>query len=75
MAIKMNFFKTAESQGNAWNYFESINISSVSEYKNTYSQSRTANTVNTFPPLTAWKSVQNNISYRNDCCKFVNVSY
>lgn len=75
MTVKINIsFKQQKVRETSGILLNCINISSVSEYKNTSRESIQNCIHNYVFPLTALKLVQNNISYRNDCCKFVNVS-
>lgn len=77
MTIKMsNSFTEQKVRGISRLLLHCIYISSVSQYKNTSRESiQNCKTAIMFFPITALKLVQNNVKYRNDCCKFVNVGH
>lgn len=76
MTIKMNnSFTQQKVRGISGLLLHCIYISSVCQYKNTSRVNPELQTAIMFFPITALKLVQNNVNYRNDCCKFVNVGY
>lgn len=70
-----NYFTQQKVRETSGILLHCIYISSLSQYKNTTRVNPELHTAIIFFPITALKLVQNNVNYRNDCCKFVNVGY